>query len=254
LVACANVANLLLARGTTRIQELATREALGASRGRLALGLLLEGLLLSVLSGAVALLISAWGIFFAKANLPTGLSRASTIALDLRVLTVSLAASLVCGVCFSGIPAWATAGGNLAAALNAGGRHLVGGRRRDRALNTFLVADIAFVSVLLIAAALIVTSFWRVTAMDLGFNPARIMVVGYERRFGGGKEAEAAATVTFGTDLLQRVASVPGVTAVAMTDGGMPLEGGAGHKSIKVPGFDETPLRARLSTELLRDA
>jgi putative ABC transport system permease protein len=244
LVACANVANLLLARGTTRVQELATREALGASRVRLALGLLLEGLLLSVFSGAVALLISAWGVLFAKANLPTGLSRASTIALDLRVLTVSLAVSLVCGVCFSGIPAWAAAGGNLAAALNAGGRHLVGGRRRDRALNTFLVADIAFVSVLLIAAALIVTSFWRVTAMDLGFNPARIMVVGYERRFGAvSKEAEAAATVTFGTDLLQRVASVPGVTAVAMTDSGIPLEGGGGHKSIKVPGFDETPLR-----------
>jgi putative ABC transport system permease protein len=244
LVACANVANLLLARGTTRTQDLATREALGASRVRLALGLLLEGLVLSVSSGAVALLISAWGVFFAKANLPNGLSRVSTIAVDLRVLIVSLAASVVCGVCFSGIPAWAAAEGNLAAALNAGGRHLAGGRRRDRALNTFLVADIGFVTVLLIASALIVSSFWRVTAIDLGFNPARLMYVSYEHRLGAVKEAEVAATMaSFYTDVLQRVASVPGVTAAAMTDSGIPLAGGGGHKSIKVPGFEETPLR-----------
>jgi predicted permease len=106
LVACANVANLLLARATARAPELATREALGAPRRRLALGLLLEGLLLALASTAAGLVLSFWGIEIVKSILPPGLTRVSTIAIDGRVMFASMVAAALCGLVCASAPAW----------------------------------------------------------------------------------------------------------------------------------------------------
>ena len=107
LVACVNVASLLLARATVRARELATREVLGASRSYMVASLMLEGLLLAILSGAAGIAVSAWGLGMVKTLLPAGLARASTIALDTRVLGVSLAVVVLCGLAFSAAPALA---------------------------------------------------------------------------------------------------------------------------------------------------
>ena len=106
LVACVNVASLFLARATVRMRELATREALGASRRRIAATLLLEGLLLSVASGLAGIGLAFWAIGIVKAALPEGLARASMIALDARVLAVSRLVVIVCGIAFASAPAW----------------------------------------------------------------------------------------------------------------------------------------------------
>jgi putative ABC transport system permease protein len=242
LIACANVANLLLARGATRVQDLATREALGASRGRLAAGLLLEGVLLALGSGVAALVLSIWGVAIAKANLPPDLTRVSTIAVEARVLATSLVVAMLCGLVFASAPAWMAARSDLTAAMRGGaGGQLIGGRRRGRALNAFLVADVAFVCVLLIATTLILTSFRRIITADLGFDREHVMTIEFIHPLKGGNETELPARMaTFYAELLQRAASVPGVIGTAITTGGTPLSGSKGHAGdIRIPGYGQ---------------
>jgi putative ABC transport system permease protein len=243
LVACANVATLLLARGVTRVHDLATREALGASRGRLAAGLLLEGVLLALAAGAAALVLSIWGVAIAKANLPPGLTRVSTIAVDSRVLATSLAIAVLCGLVFASAPAWVAARSDLMATMKSGGGQLIGGRRRDRALNVFVVADVALVCTLLIATTLVVTSFRQIVTFDLGFDRENVMTIAYSRPLvQDSKPALRASVAAFHADLLQRARSVRGVTAAAITASPEPLSGSSVRYSLTIPGYGETSL------------
>jgi predicted permease len=241
LVACANVANLFLARGTTRAHEFATREALGASRRRLAVGLLLEGLILALASAAAAVVLSFWGVEIAKSNLPRGLTRVSTISIDGRVLFVSIAAAVLCGLVFASAPAWLAARSDLMGLMKGSGGPLVGGRRRDRALSAFLVADVAIVCVLLVATTLVVTSFRLITTADLGFDRQNVMVLEYQRSLKEVAEADRpAAAVALRADLLARARSVAGVTNVAISSGGgTPLSGSSVRYGFTIPGVGE---------------
>jgi putative ABC transport system permease protein len=258
LVACANVANLLLARGTTRVHDLATREALGASRGRLAAGLLLEGVLLALASGAAAVVLSFWGVAIAKASLPPGLTRVSTIAVDSRVLATSMAIAVLCGLVFASAPALFAARSDLATAMKTSSGQLIGGRRRDRALNAFLVADIAIVYVLLIATTLIVASFRQITTADLGFDRENLVAISFVHPLKGVNKSELPVSVAlFRAHLLQRAKSVRGVTGAAITNVSSPLSGSEVRYSIGIPGYgemklDEAPLTYAVTPDYFR--
>jgi ABC-type lipoprotein release transport system permease subunit len=132
LVACVNVASLLLARATVRMREFATREVLGASRRQITVTLVLEGLLLSV-----------WAIEIVKAALPEGLARASMVTLDVRVLAVSSLTVMACGVAFASAPAWLASRVDLYAATRTGSGSVIGGHRRTRSLRLFLIGETA---------------------------------------------------------------------------------------------------------------
>jgi predicted permease len=243
LVACVNVASLLLARATARTQELAMREALGASRGRVAGVLVLEGVMLASAASAVGVIVSHWGVQAIVAHAPTGLfTRSATIAVDGRVLVVSIVATLVCGLIFGGAPAWFATRTDLVTLINTGGP-IGGSRRQHRALSAFLVAQIALVCLFLVATALIVTSFVRVTTADLGFARHGLVTFSYWKSIDTVPERDRpAATSAMRAALLNRLESIPGIGGVAFSsDGsGIPLSTGYGRYSLDIPGFGET--------------
>lgn len=251
LVACVNAASLCLARAATRTRELATRVALGASRGRLAVGLVVEGLMLSLASAAAAIAISYWALGIVASTLPAGLTRVSSIAIDGRVLSVTIAAALLCGLIFGSAPAWLVARTDLVSLMRAGGGPIIGGRRRDRALVTFLVADVAFVCVLLVATTLVVTSFVLITTTDLGFDRRNVLTFGYRRSLEAVVDRSAAAAA-LRADVLDRVASVPGVIAAAISaNGGPPLAGGHVRYGISIPGAGDIARDDWLETRMV---
>jgi predicted permease len=146
LVACVNVASLLLARATVRMREFATREVLGASRRQITVTLMLEGLLLTVAAGIAGIGLAVWAIEIVKAALPEGLARASMVTLDVRVLAVSSLTVMACGVAFASAPAWLASRVDLYAATRTGRGSVIGGHRRTRSLRMFLIGETAFVS------------------------------------------------------------------------------------------------------------
>jgi predicted permease len=240
LVGCVNAASLLLARVTVRSREFATRAALGASRSHIARTLLAEGLLLTCASTAAALGLSVWGIAFAKANLPPDIVRTSSIATDARVLVASFAAALLCGLFAGGVPAWRIVRSDLIGQLKAGGG-VVSGRRQTRMLGAFLSAEVAFVTVLLVATTLVVTTFVLITTADLGIDRRNVMTIRVSKSLPGvSREARHAATQEFFRDVLDRAQAVPGVLHVAMIAGGSaPLGGGSTRYSLIIPGVGD---------------
>jgi putative ABC transport system permease protein len=230
LVAYVNVANLLLVRAIARGRELATRAALGASRARLARMLVLEALVLTTVAAAAGVTLSYWGLSIVTAALPEGLARASSIALDARVLAIAIAAALVTGLVFGLVPAWQAWRADLVTVMKDGTAGVVGGRGRLRWMRVLLGAEVAVVVAVLVATALFVTSFIRIVRADLGFD--RDNVVGFS--------VQLAATEAIVSDLLERVAAVPGVRHAALVDSGLPLSGGSRRYSITVDGYGET--------------
>jgi predicted permease len=235
LVACVNVAGLFLARAMVRMRELATREILGASRRQIAVTLLVEGLLLSLAAGLAGVGLAAWGVGIVKAALPAGLARASAIALDARVLSASGIVVIVCGVVFASAPAWMASRLDLFTATRAGGG-AIGGRARTRALRAFLVGETAFVSALLVATMLAVTSFVLITTSDLGFDRHNVMAFGVQKSLDAMPEGDRlAAGVTFRAELIARVSAIPGVTSAVMIKLGVPFVGGSSQYAVGLP-------------------
>ena len=241
LVACANVANLLLARVSARAAELSRRASLGASRRRLFATLMTETTLLALTAGAFGLLASKWGITAAKAALPERMARASEIALDLRVAAIAVGLSMLTITVFGAVPAWQASRRNLAtmlreAALTTSGRHA-----RWRA--AFLVSEVAFVSMLLVATTLFVSSFIRVALSDLGFERRNLL---YANTFGLTGQA---------MDAKRALEAVPGVVAAGgLANGSAPLAmsggfgGGASGTSVSRPGIAQIdPLFLRVT-------
>lgn len=190
LVACANVANLLLARSTIRTREMSIRASLGASRRLLVTSLLVESLLLSLAAAALGVLVAMWGVGAAKAALPEGIARASSIGLDPRVLGAAISAALITGLVFGAVPAWQTSRADLVTLLKDGGSTTAGGRRRWR--TAFVVCEVAFVGTLLVATTLVVASFVNITRLDLGFDRDRLLATGSVRVTGTLDDALAA--------------------------------------------------------------
>ncbi len=220
LIACANIANLLLARATGRHRELSIRAALGASRFRLVRQLLTESVLLALCGGAAGLLIARWGLDALLALAPTDLPRASGIHLDASVLIFSFLLSVVTGVVFGVAPAWLAAHTDMNESLKQGSRGSTDARGRLR--GALVVIEVAFALVLLGGAGLLARSFMRLTHVDPGFNPTNATVL--RLSLPEKKYEKDEQQVEFVDALLAKLRVLPGVQEVGLTHT-MPLIG-----------------------------
>jgi predicted permease len=216
LIACANVANLLLVRAEARQQELAIRAALGASRGRIVGDLLKESLALALLGGLLGVGLAFAAVRLLVALAPANLPRLQEITVDVPVLLFALAVSLLSGVLFGLLPALKQAGGQLATTLRAGGRTASASKERERARNVLVVAQIALALVLLVSAGLMIRTFRAIAAVDPGFtNPAQVETLRLSIPEAQVKDDPAVARTH--QAILERLAGVPGVTSVAIS-------------------------------------
>lgn len=222
LIACANVANLLLARAAHREREIAVRAALGAGRLRLARQFLIESALLGLAGGALGLLLSVWGIRGLVAIIPPFFFGVERIGIDGRVLAFTIAISLAAGLLFGTAPAIQAASPNLKESLTEGGRGATVGFRRGRLRAALVVAEMALALVLLVSAGLLVKSYLGMRRIDLGFEPRH--VVTFRVALPQSSYADSTRAIAFYDQLLQRVRAVPGVqSAGAATN--LPLRG-----------------------------
>jgi putative ABC transport system permease protein len=215
LIACANVANLLLARASARGREIAIRAAVGASRGRIVRLLAAESLLLALLSGAAGLLLAWWGSGALVALAPSDIPRLSETSLDGAVLAFSLASSLACCLLFGLAPALAASRVSFHEALKAGGRGMPAGGGSGRLRGALVLAEIAAAVVLLSAAGLLMRSFIAMNRADLGFRPEHVLIMQASVP-ATGKESGPRAWQYYDR-VMERVAALPGVSAVGAT-------------------------------------
>lgn len=213
LVACFNIANVLLVRATVRQRETAIRAALGASRGRLIRQYIVESLLLALLGGGAGLVLASWASgFLSSMSLGTDLPLRFDFRPDARVYLFALAAVLFTGLFVGIMPALRAARANVSAVLHEGGRGSSSGPRRQFARNTLVVAQVAGSLVLLIVAGLFVRSLEKAEKMNLGFNPDHVLDLSVDVEQVGYKEPQARAAYR---DIDKRIAALPGVKSVA---------------------------------------
>ena len=232
LIACANVANLLLARATARQKEIGIRLAVGASRSRLIRQLLTESLLLALLSGGLGLLLSFWGVAVFVTSARTLLPRLDEVRLDFRVLLFTLGASLLTGLIFGIAPALRAAKGDLHGTLkDAGAGGGTAGPQRLR--GSLVVSQLALSLVLLIGAGLMVKSFVQVLTADKGFNSENLLTA--DLSLSPARYGEPQQQARFFQQFLERVKAVPGVEGVAIVNNA-PLAGGGTDGGIRIEG------------------
>jgi putative ABC transport system permease protein len=209
LIACANVANLLLDRAVVREREISIRSALGAGRGRIIRQLLTESLLLSLAAGALGLVLAVWGLDVLVALSPQDIPRLDQIRIDGRVLAFTMLVSLLTGFVFGLAPALQASKPDLNESLKEGGRGSTGGIHGTRVRNLLVVSEIALSLVLLIGAGLMIRSFQRLQEFNLGFNPDRLLTLNV--RLAGSQYSQPERVTSFFDQLLQRIESLPGV-------------------------------------------
>jgi putative ABC transport system permease protein len=222
LIACANVANLLLARAASRQKEFAIRTALGASRVRVIRQLLTESILLSLVGGMLGLLLSLWGIDLLLAISPANLPRVDAISLDGRVLGFTFVISLLTGIVFGLAPALQVSKPDLNDALKEGGRASSVGFRHNRFRSLLVVTEVTLSLVLLIGAGLMIRSFVRLLNVDPGLNARNVLTldIGLPRaKYTGPQE------VAFFQQVVQRMQALPGVQSAGAVYP-LPLSGG----------------------------
>src|SRR5262245_2357834 len=210
LIACANVANLLLARAATRRQEMAVRLALGAGRGRLVRQLLTESVLLSLVGGVAGLLLATWGVQLLLRFVPDNLPRLSEVDLDGRALAFTALTSLLTGVIFGLAPALQASRPGVNDALRESGR-TGAGARGQRLRSAFVITEIALALALLAGAGLTLKSFWRLQAVDPGFNPDGVLTMRMLLPFT--THPQIGERAAFFRQALERLGALPGVAA-----------------------------------------
>lgn len=234
LVACANLASLLLARGSARQREIGIRAALGAGRGRLVRQMLAESLVLSAAGTLLAVLAARWGIQALHAVIPAGVPRVSTIAIDVRVLSAAACLALVTGLVAGIVPALHASRVDLTTALKSG---LSGtGRSGGRLGQFFVVAEVALAVVLVAGAALFIGSFVSVLRIDPGFVADGVLTAQVSPRV----EARTAPrdTAPLLAAIVDDVAQAPDVVHAAATAGNVPFLGGFTLTTMTTPGMD----------------
>jgi predicted permease len=238
LIACANVANLLLARSTARAREVAIRTALGAGRGALARQFLTECLLLGLVGGGLGLAVAAAGTGSLRAWLPADLPKVGEIGLDARVLVFSFGASIAAVVVFGLAPSLQASGGNLSGALREGsaGAGESAGKRRLR--HAFVAVETALSFVLLVGAGLLARSFARLQEVPLGFEPARVLTAGMS--LPRSQYGQPGQWRSFYSTLVDRLRSEPGVESVAASLP-LPLYGAGLNFAFQIEGRPERP-------------
>ncbi|HEX2059286.1 MAG TPA: ABC transporter permease [Thermoanaerobaculia bacterium] len=222
LIGCANVANLLLARAAARHKEISIRSAVGATRGRIVAQLLVESILLSVVAGALGLLLAAWGVDALIALAPPDIPRLDGVQLDARVLLFTLTLSLLTGIIFGLAPALSASKTNLTESLKEGSRGSTEGRQRNRVRNVLVTAAIALSLVLLAGAGLLLRSFVGLVGIDPGFDYENVAVMNVPARAAYKTPAEY---IDFQHRLQRELGTIPGVTSVGATTI-LPLSGG----------------------------
>jgi putative ABC transport system permease protein len=216
LIACANVANLFLARAESRQQELAIHAALGAGSRRVAWELLSESLTLGLVAGAAGLALAYAGVRALVANAPGGLPRVSEIGIDPMVLLFTLGISIAAGLLFGAIPVLKFARPNLASALKEGGRLSSAGRERHRARNTLVVAEIALAVVLLVASGLMVRTFQAMRQVDPGFvRPEQVLTLRVS--IPPSLIADDEQAIRAEEQIVRRLEQIPGVSSVGLS-------------------------------------
>ena len=219
LIACVNVANLLLARSTGRRREFAVRAALGASKGRVVRQLLTESVLLAVGGGALGVLLAWWGTRAAMGLLPVSLPRAEEIRVDAHVLIFAVLASILAGLLFGLVPALRMAHSNVQETLKEGGR---GMSSHQRVQGAFVVVEMAMALVLLIGAGLMIRSLMCLWSANLGFDPHNVLTFSLSLPV----EKRAVSTDAVRSTLRQlhdNLASVAGVQSVSLSAGSIPM-------------------------------
>ena len=216
LIACANVANLLLARSVTRQKEFAIRAALGAARTRIMRQLLTESLLLALTGCLIGLLLARWGIDALLAISPPDLLSLTTVTMDKRVLGFALVISFLTSLVFGILPAWESSRQKTSEALKEGSRGTTTGRSH-RALNWFVVAQVALSLILLVGSGLMIKSLQRLQSVDPGFNPDNLLTVGIS--LPRARYAESQKKLDFFQQLLARVRQLPGVESAGAGSG-----------------------------------
>ncbi len=213
LIACANVAHMLMARGASRQKEIAVRAAMGAERGRIVRQFLTESLLLSLLGGAAGLVLAFWGVRLLRAFSPASLPRVENIGLDWRVLFFTAAISLLTGIIFGVAPALQARGVHVREALQESGRGSGESVRRNRLRSVLVASEFALAVLLLVGAGLMIRTFVALYAIDPGFNPHHVLSAVIS--VAGTGEADPARRSQFYQQVLQRVGALPGVESVS---------------------------------------
>lgn len=238
LIACANLANLLLARGLARQREIAVRAALGASRWRIIRQLLTETTLLGLTGGIAGVLLAHWGLW-GLLKLPQSFVDTRDAIVDTRVLLFALAASILTGWLFGLIPAFQLARVEVQSSLKEGGRGAAGSASWNRLRGIFVVAQVAFSIVLLIAAGLLIRSFGKLLANDIGFESKKLLTLEY--RLPRSKYTEPDAPWNFHRQVLDRVEQIPGVKSAAIVRG-LPFTGNTGRSPIALLDRETPPV------------
>ena len=220
LIACANFANLLLARAAAREQELVVRVALGAGRWRLARQLLTESVLIAALGGAAGVAFAIWGVDLLVALKPENLPLLETIRVDGRVLLFTLGVSVLTGVVFGLAPVWQAARVNVNDALKEGGRGSAGAARH-RLRSALVVGEIALALLLLVSAGLLIKSFWQLRNVKPGFNPDNLLTMRIE--LPEARYREIPAQTQYRRAMLDEVNSLPGAQAALISE--LPMTG-----------------------------
>ena len=249
LIACTNVANLLLSRAAVRQREIAIRAALGAGRMRVVRQLLTESILLSLMGGVAGLAVSAVSIFIARKMHPGNIPRLEELGMDFRVLGFTIAISILTGVVFGLAPAMRASRVDLTASLKAGGKGSLSGGlsiRHDKLRGALVIAELAISLPLLVGAGLLVRSFVRLANVSPGFNPQH--VVSMDVGAYGPKFKDRTARIQFYQELAERVRHLPGVTDTGAVSA-LPLTSAIGWGGMHIEGYVPPPNEPELQVD-----
>ena len=237
LIACVNVANLLLARATARSHEIRVRSALGASRWQLVRGMLTESMVLSLAGTVLAVVFAFWAVHILRAAMPANVPRLSSVVIDFRVLGIAALAASLCGVLMGLGPALHLSRPRIAGAFRESRLHTA---RNQRLRGTLVVLEVALAVVLLVGSGLFVSSFARLIAVDLGLDYRSVLTFSAYPRVDFSSEQATTETYARGdalvTDVLDRLRGLPGVESVAALTGGLPLTSSWTRTAVEVRG------------------
>lgn len=211
LIACANIANLQMARGSTRVREMALRAALGAARGRLIRQLLVESVLLSVAGGIAGFLAALWATEILRVSIPQNVPRVEGIHVDGAVLAFTLILSVAAGILFGILPSLAGSQSDVNEALKEGSGKSTPGIRSRLAANGFVMAEIAVAMVLLIGAGLLIESFRNLEHVDPGFSTEGVLTAEISWPVDARQDAGASEVARLNSSMLARIAAIPGI-------------------------------------------
>jgi putative ABC transport system permease protein len=238
LIACTNVANLLLARAAARETEIAVRNALGASRARLVQQLLTETAILGVLGGAMGLLLAIWGVDALVSLEPAGIPRLSEVRIDATVVVFTMALSIATGLLFGLVPAFQSTSTTLSSTLKEAGRGALATRGGATMRGALVIGEMALAVMLLAGAGLLIRSFSRLAAVDPGFHAGQALT--FELSLPDSRYEEEARQIAFFDQLLPRLHAIPGVQSAAAVMI-LPLAGSNFVLSFQVAGRPPVP-------------